>query len=384
MNGRIIIEKFGGQTALSRLLGKPQSTVSYWAKTGKIPNRWWNHLMRLAQERGIELSVVDFVSNEPQAATLNANGNNALVAVQPASLATAAVPPTQGRLDLGIERQTEIDGVGMGVLTDGTPFLTGRGLARLVGVHHRVIQDITNEWHAPESFPRVARIREILRSHNVNVEQPYIPIQQRSGLFYAYPDILCMAILEYYAFDAANPPGEAKKNFRLLAGTALRNFIYTQVGYDPQNAVPVAWRQFHDRVSLTYNAVPKGHFAIFKEMADMIVTLGQSGLHIDSKFVPDISVGQAWSKHWNSAELGQKFGDRVRYEHNYPGYFPQAASNPQEPWCYPENALGEFRRWLRDVYIGEGKFKSYIEAKVKERALPPSFAQLAIAAYVRE
>ncbi len=42
--------------------------------------------------------------------------------------------PVQQVLDLGIERQIEIDGIGMGVLSDGTPFLTGRGLARLCGV----------------------------------------------------------------------------------------------------------------------------------------------------------------------------------------------------------------------------------------------------------
>jgi len=37
-------------------------------------------------------------------------------------------------MDLSIKHQIEIDGVGMGVLPDGTPFLTERGLARLCGV----------------------------------------------------------------------------------------------------------------------------------------------------------------------------------------------------------------------------------------------------------
>src|SRR5436190_5787550 len=118
--------------------------------------------------------------------------------------------------------------------------------------------------------------------------------------------------------------------------------------------------------------------------SDMIVTLGQSGLHIDSNFVPDISVGQHWASHWKASNLESVHGERVKFEHNYPEYFPQATSNPQEPWCDPESALGEFRRWLRETYIGEGKFKNYLEAKVRERALPVSFAQLAIAAYVRD
>jgi hypothetical protein len=41
-------------------------------------------------------------------------------------------PPEQR--ELFIDKQKEIDGVGMGVLSDGTAFLTGRGLARLCGI----------------------------------------------------------------------------------------------------------------------------------------------------------------------------------------------------------------------------------------------------------
>jgi hypothetical protein len=168
----------------------------------------------------------------------------------------------------------------------------------------------------------------------------------------------------------------------LLAGKALRDFIYTQVGYDPNSKVPQAWKRFHDRVSLSYNSVPKGYFGIFKEIADMIVTLGQAGLHIDAGFLPDISVGRAWSEHWAEANLAATYGERIKFEHNYPHYFPQAKSNPQEPWCYPEAALGEFRRWFRESYVGEGKFKKYMESNVRQNQLPVSFAQLAIAAYV--
>ena len=107
-------------------------------------------------------------------------------------------------------------------------------------------------------------------------------------------------------------------------------------------------------------------------------------MQIDSSFVPDISVGRCWSEHWCNNNLEAKFGPRRKFEHNYPQYFPQAKSNPQEPWCYPDGALGEFRRWLREQYIGDGKFKRYIEQKVQQHELPASFAQLAIAAYEGE
>ena len=292
--------------------------------------------------------------------------------------------PRQGILNLGIVKQVEIDGVGMGVLSDGTPFLTGRGLSRLCGVTHAQIQRLSAEWIEDAPKSRISAIKNILFQRGITLESPYVPIEQRNGVFHAYSDVVCLAVLEYYAFDAATPQPDAQKNYRLLAGRALRDFIYTQVGYDPDYRIPDAWRQFHDRVALTYNSLPNGFFGIFKEMADMIVTLGQAGLQIDSKFVPDISVGQCWAKHWTENGLEGKFGCRTKFEHNYPSYFPQAKSNPQEPWCYPDAALGEFRRWLREEYIGDGKFKKYLSQKVANMELPASFAQLAISAYSSE
>jgi hypothetical protein len=43
--------------------------------------------------------------------------------------------------------------------------------------------------------------------------------------------------------------------------------------------------------------------------------------------------------------------------------------------CYPLDALGEYRRWLQDTYLGAGKFKTYLKGK---KEIPPSVAQLAI------
>lgn len=292
-----------------------------------------------------------------------------------------AIDPNQGVLDLQIQKQIEIDGIGMGVLTDGTPFLTGRGLARLSGVNNARVVELSADWGRAAPTTMAHKVKEILEARGIFLDRPHVEIKQRSGDFYAYPDTVCLAVLEYYAFDSPRTREQAKKNFRLLAGKALSEFIYSQVGYDPSQLVPDVWRQFHDRVALTYNSVPAGYFGIFKEMADMIVTLGQAGLHIDEKFVPDISVGIHWGKHWVANNFDATIGARKKYEHNFPDYFPQAAANPQIPWCYPDAALGEFRRWVRENYIGEGKFAKYLETKVKELALPTSFAQLAISAY---
>lgn len=278
--------------------------------------------------------------------------------------------------------QRDIDGVQMGVLPDGTAYLTARGLARMCGTPHSVLSRLLSGWNEEQFKPRGRRINDTLVSQGY-VGKPLALRAMHNGVeVVAFPDVVCMAILEYYAFDAgSDSSATALTNYRLLARSSFRSFIYTQVGYDPSASVPSVWKQFHDRVSLTYNAVPAGYFGVFKEMADIVVTLGQAGIHIDAGFVPDISVGQSWGAHWRKNNFDQTIGARIKFEHNYPDYFPQAASNPQEPWCYPEAALGEFRRWMREDYIGEGKFAKYIEGKVTQNQLPPSIAQVARSLY---
>lgn len=290
------------------------------------------------------------------------------------------INPIQGSLGLEVDKATEIQGIGMGVLSDGTPFLNQRGLARLCGVQNAHIGTISTDWSEAHQKPRITAIKELLAKHGEAFDSPHLVCKHGQKTIFAYSDTVCIAILEYYAFEAGeNCKEEAKDNFRLLAGKALREFIYTQVGYDPSHKIPVAWQQFHDRVSLSYDRVPDGYFSIFKEMADIIVTLIQGGADVGPKFVPDLSMGQHWGRCWKEQSLADQFGERVQYMHDYPESFPQAASNPQTPWAYPDAALPYFREWVRKVYIKE-KLPDFLNSKAKQGQLPPSFTQLAITA----
>jgi hypothetical protein len=288
--------------------------------------------------------------------------------------------PKQFSLDLGIAREVEVDGIGMGVLSDGTAYLTARGLARLCGVDHTLILQLGQDWHSSSPRPRTVRIKEALRQQGLFMPDPYISIIVDGSPHHAYPEVLCMAVLEYYAFDATQSSRDtALRNYRLLARRSFREFIYAQVGYDPQQLIPAAWRQFHDRVSLVYDSVPAGYFSVFKEIADIVVTLINEGVAIGADFIPDISVGQHWGRHWRENYYDDVYGARLHYEHNYPSYFPQAESNPQAPYCYPDAALGEFRRWIREQYLPNA-FPTYLRSKEKQGALPPSFSEIAVKA----
>jgi DNA-binding transcriptional regulator YdaS (Cro superfamily) len=59
-----IIQHFGGQSALAALIGKRQSTVQHWAKTGRIPSQWHRTLLKLAREKGIALEAKDFITKD--------------------------------------------------------------------------------------------------------------------------------------------------------------------------------------------------------------------------------------------------------------------------------------------------------------------------------
>jgi hypothetical protein len=96
--------------------------------------------------------------------------------------------------------------------------------------------------------------------------------------------------------------------------------------------------------------------------------------------VPDISVGQRWAKFWKSESLEVLYGPRKQYLHDYPVYFPQALSNPQTPYCYPDDALGEFRKWFRETYV-EAYLPDYLQSQAKLGKVKPVIATKAIEAF---
>jgi hypothetical protein len=119
---------------------------------------------------------------------------------------------------------------------------------------------------------------------------------------------------------------------------------------------------------------------VFKEIADIFVTLIREKAELGPKFVPDISVGIHWGKFWTRENLDVIYGDRIKYEHNYPIYFPQAASNPQQPYCYPDDALGEFKKWVRRTYMPK-LMPQYLDTKIRGGQIPAPAARAALDAF---
>jgi hypothetical protein len=273
--------------------------------------------------------------------------------------------PTQLRLDLGIEVQKDVNGIEMGILENGIPYLTQRGLAQATGVARSVIQTITKEWedHYADNVlgkDRISFFKAYLFEKGFFEEKLHLETIQDGTTHYAYPDVVCMAFLEYYAFESKAENDTALNHFRQFAALGLRKFIYDSLQYTPVDK----WKYHHDRVSLLKDSTPDGHFTIFSEVTGLIVDLISADVTVNDKTIPDISVGIAWGKYWADNNLEQSFGKRIQYEHNYPDYYPQAISNPQKPAAYPDAALPEFRKWFKQDYLLT-RFPKYILTKAK-------------------
>lgn len=295
---------------------------------------------------------------------------------------TTIDPTNEQQLELFPVTEVEVDGIQMGVLSDGTPYLTMRGLARMCGIDNAVLFRLASNWQEEQLKPRGIKVRELLASQGHRVDSLYTMVKGKTGETHAYTDAVCMAILEYYAFESAQSANEiAIRNYRILARSSFRAFIYNRCGYDPDKHIPDSWKNFHERVLLN-DQVPVGYFSVFREIADLVVHMIQKGCPLDDHTVPDVSIGKTWAIHWQNSDFDSVHGERLKHPHYYPGWFPQSAANPVEVWIYPVKALGEFRIWLYENYIPK-YFPKYLDTKVKKGLFLPSRAELLINAVTK-
>ncbi|WP_145586585.1 hypothetical protein [Yersinia kristensenii] len=130
---------------------------------------------------------------------------------------------------------------------------------------------------------------------------------------------------------------------------------------------------------MTTDKVPDGYFCVFREIASMIVPMIRSGVMVSDKVIPDISVGRFWSEFWDENGLSRTYGNRKKFNHEYPDYYPQSKSNPQPSHAYPDGALGIFRAWLKRHYIST-KLPKYLLGQTK-KGLDLKDANLVLSAF---
>lgn len=266
---------------------------------------------------------------------------------------------------MSVAAQEEVHGIEMGVLQDGTPYLTARGLARLCGVVYSVVLELDRNWRDLSQHPRGQQIWSSIEEQGQDPSYLYIEAQHNGKKINAHPVWVCIAFAEYYAFHTEAPKEEARLALRLFAQKSLGELIYERVGYNPNKALEKAWDYYKEMV--TANVSPPGYFSVFKECSELLVDAIRAGLFVSPSTIPDISVGQMWAKHWKVKNLAEEFGDRKLHLHHYPSAYPQSKAHP-EANVYPNGALGEFRRWMEEEYLPD-RFPKYLQRKSKQNLL---------------
>lgn len=206
-------------------------------------------------------------------------------------------------IQLEIGACADVEGVEMGVLSTGQAYLTQSGLARMCGTTRQTLSDHEAAWSRGK---RTGALAKLLIEAGIDRESLHLDLNKSA---YAYPEDVCMVFLEYYAFESQASNAQAVHAYRKLARAGLRMFVYSALGYDPSNSVPLPWRQFHDRLALS--RCPYGYFSVFKELSEFVLSAIRAGLQVDSKTIPDISVGLTWAKHWSEEALEERFGPRI-------------------------------------------------------------------------
>ncbi|ELB2807297.1 hypothetical protein J4H27_01805 [Vibrio alginolyticus] len=249
-----------------------------------------------------------------------------------------------------LKHQTEANGFEMGVMSDGTPYLTASGLAYICGTARSNIITLVNDWQNQRLHPRGRIISQIIERNGGNPSKDlHIPIKVRGKTHHAVPHDICMAVLEYYAFESRSEADVARDNFRNLASQSLKEFIYKRTGYKGTGALP----RHLERYTKNRAKIPYTHFSMLNEITlNLIAPLEEAGYTLPESLVPDISEGRLFCD-WLRKNRGVEPKEFPDYEHEYPdGRVVQAR-------LYPTEYLEDFRRHFHEVWLNEKAAKYF-------------------------
>ena len=94
-------------------------------------------------------------------------------------------------LDLGIEIQKDINGIEMGVLENGIPYLTESGLARMCGIDRKVLNRLAINWPDEQTKPRGKQISQLLAQLEYAESTLYLKSEHKGVEVNAYTEPVC-------------------------------------------------------------------------------------------------------------------------------------------------------------------------------------------------
>lgn len=138
-------------------------------------------------------------------------------------------------VEIQIERV--VNGIQMGVLVDGTPYISQPSLADLCGVSQATIESISLQWNEKPLQPRIVKIKESLAEVGFAAPTtPHVTARWKGKERVCYPTNICISIIRYYAVEAGpNCQAKARESFWWLVKSALQDLSPKSTGNDSQN-----------------------------------------------------------------------------------------------------------------------------------------------------
>lgn len=320
-----IIKKFGGQTALARLLNIRQGTVFYWSKTGTIPAKWHSQILNLARSQGINISPAEFIGpfeQQPNDASMRSFGNFPVISTEEPN-----------------ENQTEFPLIGY--IVESVPidqrandgYINGTSMCKAAGREF-------GHYNSNQST------KDFLIELSAEIG---IPI---SDLVYTTvggtPRLQGTWVHPRVAIHLAQ---WASPKFAVLVSKWV--FEWMSGGIKESYKFPYHIRRY----LVNRNKIPSTHFSMLDQMTfKLLGALEAKGYVIPSKLMPDISLGKIFSN-W----LRSKGYDPDRfptYEHDFDdGYRPIVPAR-----LYPNELMTEFNLRL-DEWIKSGKALQYFSQR---------------------
>ncbi|AMY04131.1 hypothetical protein A4R29_31115 (plasmid) [Mesorhizobium ciceri biovar biserrulae] len=162
-------------------------------------------------------------------------------------------------LDLGIEVEKDVNGIEMGVLENGMAYLTQSGLSPSVARHglpsKRSPRSGKTNFGLDLQRGRSLYFSDYLRQAGYDEPTLFMEIQRNGSTHYAYPELVCMAFIEFFAFEAQRANDTALLNFRKLPGTASISSSMTPLGIHRSSTRAAAALASSNRPSLASAAV---------------------------------------------------------------------------------------------------------------------------------
>lgn len=255
----------------------------------------------------------------------------------------------------------------VGLLRDGTPFLSGRGLAKACGISNSTL--VSWGEFAPQAGAkyRSGKLANLLTTYHYRGDRLFLRLPSEvtfggKANVSAYPYQVCMAFLDYYAF-AANKEA-ARNSLRILSKQQLPNFICNAIAQQPSAPKPDTKQPESDRT--IRGKVPNNYFGVFQIASREKLGTAQNGLPLDVPITSPRNIEKAWGQYWHIHKLWEQHGKRVPYLRRSLDKSPQTTDGYRKTYLYPASALSDFKHWFYLHYIPD-RFPSYRHRKAQQR-----------------